>query len=401
MAFTPTGSNLTIQALAYALGYSSSEAAVTASGNVDLGSIVKRFCGSTHATSSQKYSLPGNEVGGVGLGDWGVDKLEPTTVDALGGVTGTTGTAFVRESDGSGFMWARASNCGHFWTGSGENGETLAGSDTHFTWADTFDGTADGTDFNLNGASNGNYTASYTVTQTDGVESTETLTVSYTYADDYNVSASNYNTQIDKTVQIIDDGEESSPGGGGGGPGGGGAGCLIIGTKVLMSDGSYKNIEDIAINDKVASVNFEFLPDGDKFGNYSDWYENDTNRIIHTTSSIVSNTIDYYYDHLKITDDNDNIIEVTETHPFLVFTEETNDSEHWKYIGNPVCRFKRAGMLTTNDKLVQQDGSKVGIKSIEEIIEEEQMVLFNAEDVDTGIIKVGNNHYIIHNGKGD
>ena len=58
-------------------------------------------------------------------------------------------------------------------------------------------------------------------------------------------------------------------------------------------------------------------------------------------------------------------------------------------------------MLTTNDKLVQQDGSKVGIKSIEVIVDEEQMVVFNAEDVDTGIIKVGNNHYIIHNGKGD
>ena len=393
MAFTPTGSELTIQALAYALGYSSSEAAVVSAGNVDLGSIVKRFCGSTHSTSSIKYV-----GGGIGLGDWGVDKLEATTVNALGGVTGTTGNAFVNEGN-SGNFWARAQNCGHFWTGSGENGETLAATNTHFTWVENTASpfTADSGDLTLN--TTGNYTASFTVLGSDGDEGTQTTQISYTYADDYNVSASNYNTQIDKTIQIIDDGQSSSPGGTGG-PGAGG-GCLIIGTKVLMSDGSYKNIEDIAINDKVASVNFEFLPDGDKFGNYSDWYENDTNRIIHTTSSIVSNTIDYYYDHLKITDDNDNIIEVTETHPFLVFTEETNDSEHWKYIGNPVCRFKRAGMLTTNDKLVQQDGSKVGIKSIEEIIEEEQMVLFNAEDVDTGIIKVGNNHYIIHNGKGD
>ena len=392
MAFTPTGSNLTIQQLMVGLGYSASMTATTASGNVSLGDIVKRFCGSTHATSSQKYSTAGEIKGGVGLGDWGVDKLEATTVDALGGVTGTTGNAFARESDGSGNFWARADNCGHFWTGSGENGETLAGSGTHFTWASNFGGTADASDLTLN--TTGNYTASFTVTQNDTVESTETLTISYTYEDDYNLTAQSYNPQIDKTIQIIDDG------GSGGSPAGGG-GCLLIGTKVLMADGSYKNIEDIAINDKIASVDFEFLPDGDTFGNFSDWYEKDTNGIIQTTSSIVKNTIDFFYDHLKITDDDDNIIEVTSTHPFLVFTEETNDSEHWKYIGNPVCRFKLAGMLTTNDKLVQQDGSKVGIKSIEEIIEEEQMVVFNAEDVDTGIIKVGNNHYIIHNGKGD
>ena len=221
MAFTPTGSNLTIQQLMVGLGYSASMTATTASGNVSLGDIVKRFCGSTHATSSQKYSTAGEIKGGVGLGDWGVDKLEATTVDALGGVTGTTGNAFARESDGSGNFWARADNCGHFWTGSGENGETLAGSGTHFTWASNFGGTADASDLTLN--TTGNYTASFTVTQNDTVESTETLTISYTYEDDYNLTAQNYNTQIDKTIQIIDDG------GSGGSPAGGG-GCLLIGT---------------------------------------------------------------------------------------------------------------------------------------------------------------------------
>jgi hypothetical protein len=42
------------------------------------------------------------------------------------------------------------------------------------------------------------------------------------------------------------------PGGGGGG--GGGGGCLAYGTKVLMYDGSYKNVEDLIIGDIVKSI---------------------------------------------------------------------------------------------------------------------------------------------------
>ena len=56
-----------------------------------------------------------------------------------------------------------------------------------------------------------------------------------------------------------------------GGPMGGGGGmedCFIAGTKILLSDNSYKNIEDININDVVKSYNIETKKIEDKKVNY-------------------------------------------------------------------------------------------------------------------------------------
>tara|TARA_B100000287_G_scaffold429114_1_gene481797 strand:- start:77 stop:1249 length:1173 start_codon:yes stop_codon:yes gene_type:complete len=390
MAITPTGSMLTIQALAYSLGYSSSEAASVSAGNVDLGSIIKRFCGTTHATSSQKYSAAGNEVGGLGLGDWGVDKFENPTIDASGGVTGTTGASYHDEGD-TGLVWARVQNCGKFWSGSAENKETVGGNGTYWTWTQTTSGyTADVSDIILN--TTGPFTASWSTPDDGADDGNQTWLATFNCADKFNVSASNYGTNVSSTFTIIESGEESA---GGGGPGGGG--CLKIGTEILMSDGSWKRIEQIQINDTIKSINFENLPDGDRFGDYEPFYVDNPNKMISTTSTILSTQIDYYYDHRKITDSNGGVIEVTGTHPLLVYTNTGWGSE---YLGRHVIRFKRVRDITTDDKLVTTSGDYLDISSIETINSEEQMCIFNAEDVDTGIGRIGNHTFILHNGKG-
>jgi len=124
------------------------------------------------------------------------------------------------------------------------------------------------------------------------------------------------------------------------------------------------------------------------------FYSTDINEMELTTSVIVSTQIDYYYDHKRITDSNGAVLEVTGTHPFLVYSYD--EIHHASII-----KFKKASTITTDDKLVTADGTFLDITSIVTIREEEQMCLFNAEDVDTGIGRIGDTTFIMHNGKGD
>ena len=386
MAVEPTGSNLSIQNLMVALGYSASAAATTGSGNVSLGDVVKRFCGTDE-------SSPAHSTGsGIGLGHWGFDKMESPTVDPTGGVTGTTGTTFLQEGS-TGNIFARVRNCGAFWTSSGHFKETIGGNGSYWTWLENTAGFgADDSDINMD--LTGNYTSSYSAPSDGQDDGNDTFQAQYRCADLYNFDSENYDTLVSATLTIIEDGSTDTAGGGGS-PGAGG--CLRLGTEVLMKDGSWKLIENIAINDEIKSVNFDDLSDGDRFGEYEAWYGYVDDMKL-TDSVVVSNIIDYFYDHLKFTDENDNVLEVTESHPFLVYTNTGFGAE---FVGNHHIRFKRAKDITTDDKFVTADGTYVGIKNIENIIEEEQFAVFNAENVDTGIIKIGNNKFIVHNGKGD
>ena len=65
------------------------------------------------------------------------------------------------------------------------------------------------------------------------------------------------------------------------------------------------------------------------------------------------------------------MLEVTESHPFLVYTNTGFGAE---FVGNHHIRFKRAKDITTDDKFVTADGTYVGIKNIE-IIAADQMAL--------------------------
>ena len=216
MALTPTGSNLTIQNLMVALGYSASANATTGSGNVSLGDVVKRFCGTDEST-------PLHSTGsGIGLGHWGFYKMESPTINAIGGVTGTTGYAYAQEGD-TGNIWARVRNCGNFWTASGYSKETIGGNGSYWTWFENTTGYgADDGDINMD--LTGNYTSSFSAPDDGEDDGHDTFQAQYRCADLYNVDSENYDTLVSKTFQIFDSGNDSGTGGDGG-PGAGG-GCL-------------------------------------------------------------------------------------------------------------------------------------------------------------------------------
>jgi hypothetical protein len=100
------------------------------------------------------------------------------------------------------------------------------------------------------------------------------------------------------------------PGSGGGG--GGGGGCLAYGTKVLMYDGSYKNVEDLVIGDIVKSIVISGLE------SFSDktWMDFLTNDFQYEESlSIIYNIKDDSYSQYYLIN---NRLKVTFEHPIFV-----------------------------------------------------------------------------------
>jgi hypothetical protein len=100
------------------------------------------------------------------------------------------------------------------------------------------------------------------------------------------------------------------PGGGGGG--GGGGGCLAYGTKVLMYDGSYKNVEDLIIGDIVKSIVISGLEPGSEEA----WVNFLTNDFQYEESlSIIYNIKDDSYSQYYLIN---NRLKATFEHPIFV-----------------------------------------------------------------------------------
>lgn len=129
-----------------------------------------------------------------------------------------------------------------------------------------------------------------------------------------------------------------------------GGGCLLPGTKVLMDDGSYKNIEDIKIGDCVSTLagKKKVLTCWDK-----------------------TNLIDPEPDCLKLTFDDGFSVECSNTHRFLIFDD----------------LWVEAKDLMINDSF-KTDKAKVKLIKIEKI-GKKQVYDIEVEDV---------KHYILENG---
>ena len=101
------------------------------------------------------------------------------------------------------------------------------------------------------------------------------------------------------------------PGSGGGG-GGEGGGCLAYGTKVLMHDGSYKNVEDLIIGDIVKSIFISGLESASD----KTWMDFLTNDFQYEESlSIIYNIKDDSYSQYYLIN---NRLKVTFEHPIFV-----------------------------------------------------------------------------------
>jgi hypothetical protein len=95
-------------------------------------------------------------------------------------------------------------------------------------------------------------------------------------------------------------GTSTTSGGGGGGTftggGGGGGGCFVAGTRIPMSDGSYKEIQDICVGDSVFSFDFNrMLLVEDLVSSVFNYTKNWISEIVFDNGIVSNNTTDHPY----------------------------------------------------------------------------------------------------------
>lgn len=160
--------------------------------------------------------------------------------------------------------------------------------------------------------------------------------------------------------------------------------CFIVGTQVMLSNGTWKNIEDITFEDSIKSIALPNAINSDDFEIYGGWEETSLEGMTEEVSEPVFISRDTFYDYYKLTLEDDSEIKVTWEHPFVIFR-------------NDVYKWSKAEDLVIGDKLVTKDDTKVTIELIEEIVQDDEFVTLDIEDVDTYLVKAGENAFIVHN----
>lgn len=132
------------------------------------------------------------------------------------------------------------------------------------------------------------------------------------------------------------------------GSGGGGGGCFILGTEIIMADGTIKAMEDCEPGESVRSKLIPGLPDGDQ-----DYFAFTADNLdgIKTTTAIIKTVHFDTYDHYYIVNER---LMVTGEHPF--YSERDG-----------VYQWRRARDLMTGDSIVNEALETIMIDSYRRI----------------------------------
>ena len=168
---------------------------------------------------------------------------------------------------------------------------------------------------------------------------------------------------------------------GGGGGGGGGGGCFVEGTPVVMSDGSLKAIEAVAVNDSVKSFKHSTL-DASSEDAWETWTATEIASGSFGTSTVKARTDAHEYNNYYWINYN---LKVTNEHPMLAFKDG-------------VFKFVEVSNLAVGDYLILEDGSREEIFAIPQKTINCLTYNMDVEEDDTYVVKGGNgNGYIAHN----
>jgi hypothetical protein len=281
-------------------------------------------------------------------------------IDTVGSVTGFT---YAVESTTETYTLG--------FTGAGTNFSRISGRAANFTWS-----VAAGSYITL--GTNSGATATFAVSsmnpQSPGAQTAllgvQTHTIRGKFADGFNDHATNYNTNIDKTVYSVDSYDGNST-----------ALCLTIDSPVTLADGTIVEAGDLNEGDTLKGFSIGGLSvDSDE--TFLDWSTNSLSTspkdvtIVNLTYSFASR----YYDV------NNGEVTATAEHPMLV-----KDSVSGDYL------FKEMFNLVVGDKLVKGDNSEVEITSIEIVEKTTEIVSIDVEEDDTYMV----NGYITHNKGGN
>lgn len=151
-----------------------------------------------------------------------------------------------------------------------------------------------------------------------------------------------------------------------------GGGCMNVGTKVTMADGSLKNIEDIEVGDIVLSANINDLPD-ERPAYWSldivkNWRNPDISDFEFGTATVVTKNIiqtDQFYSI------NEGLVEMSTTHYHLY--KDVLDGQ-WKFGQSP--------SLKVGDQIMDINKNIITIESISIIQEPTTVIELNIESED-------------------
>lgn len=190
--------------------------------------------------------------------------------------------------------------------------------------------------------------------------------LSMTYADGYNLNATNYNSPSTKRLYAVDVYNTiNQP-----------DFCLLFGTKIKKADGSTINVEDLSVGDSIKAWVPAGLPDEnqDSESDQVDWrfYMQEASSGSYQDVDVADIVFNFASGYYQL---NNGLIKATGTHPLWVW-----DSEIEKY------HFKNVEDILIGDLVVTYDEtigiSEVEVDDIAIITEDVEIVTINVENAD-------------------
>jgi hypothetical protein len=155
-----------------------------------------------------------------------------------------------------------------------------------------------------------------------------------------------------------------------------GGGCLVYGTTLLLSDRTYKNVEDLVIGDELLSLSVSSIPDDEDPTYVNSWTSNSLDDAAFTTTlvtNIIKSTWEAYY--LL-----NNKLKVTYEHVMLIKRDGL-----WK--------FTQMENVVVGDYVVDSEGDTVLVDSIQYINSPAETVSIDTEIKDLYFA----NDILVHN----
>jgi hypothetical protein len=186
----------------------------------------------------------------------------------------------------------------------------------------------------------------------------------------FNDHATNYNTNLYKTLTIVDSY-------------GGSPSCLLIGTPIDMADGTIKNVEDLEIGDEVLSMNMPGQLDEDN----DDWRscrfsDEKTETFTQHSASVQDINFDFAYNYWDI---NDGMEKITGEHEML-YKPLNENTWMWQLVPN----------MRVGANVMDKNGNEVEITSLENVVDNDEGFEVVQIDVEPLDVYFGQT-FLVHN----
>ena len=342
--------------------------ATTANQDLSLGKL-RRAVSSSVTGYTTEFSMSnangGNEV-----------SMSDFSISSCG--SNVAGYAYLWEQTTEGY-YIDVQNAGNLWI------SHIGADDAHFTWAK---GWADSV---IEITATAGYSASFAAKAIsnartgDGSENpfaagsnniVAVITGSYSddrQSDGYTDHATNYNTNLFKSITIVDSY-------------GGSPSCLLEGTPIDMADGTSKKVEDLQVGDWVLSMNMPGQIDEDE----SDWRQcrfEDSDDFTQHSASVQDINFDFSYNYWNINNGQELI---TAEHEMLYRPPAdlypTDQLWGWLYVPN----------MLVGGSLMDKNGNAVEITSLENVLDQDdgfEVVQIDVEPLDVYFGKT----FLVHN----